>query len=66
MNDMFGINSHAPSGRFHLFALITQGIALTRSALGCILAALWAAVESSFAPLLIVIGHRSGTTQIQL
>jgi hypothetical protein len=48
MNGMFGINSRAPSGRFQILNVITQGIALGRSALGSALAALWAATGNDF------------------
>jgi hypothetical protein len=46
MNDMSGINCRAPSGRTGFVAVISQGIARMRSALGCILAALQAAFGS--------------------
>jgi hypothetical protein len=44
---MFGNDSRALSGRFLLFAILSQGIALLRSALGFILAARRAAVQPS-------------------
>ena len=48
MNNMSGISARALSGRRSFVAILTQGIAQARSALGCILAAFQAAFGPSY------------------